>query len=81
MVPAGNNANRLSSVNYTTKTIHHHHHHHHHHHPSSVQLCAGNANDVSAIEKVDKTIPETWFCYRFINPTFLSNLLLSARLF
>ena len=27
MVPAGNKANRLSSVNHTTKTIHHHHHH------------------------------------------------------
>ena len=27
MVPAGNKAKRLSSVNYTTKTIHHHHHH------------------------------------------------------
>ena len=29
MVPAGNRAKRLSSVSYTTKTIHHHHHHHH----------------------------------------------------
>ena len=27
MVPAGNTAKRLSSVNHTTKTIHHHHHH------------------------------------------------------
>ena len=26
MVLAGNKAKRLSSVNYTTKTIHHHHH-------------------------------------------------------
>ena len=26
MVPAGNKANRLSSVNHTAKTIHHHHH-------------------------------------------------------
>ena len=25
MVPAGNKAKRLSSVNHTTKTIHHHH--------------------------------------------------------
>ena len=25
MIPAGNNAKRLSSVNHTTKTIHHHH--------------------------------------------------------
>ena len=32
MAPAGNMAKRLSSVNYTTKTIHHHHYHHHHHH-------------------------------------------------
>ena len=31
MVPAGNKAERLSSVNHTTKTIHRHHHHHHHH--------------------------------------------------
>ena len=31
MVPAGNKANHLSSVNHTTKTIHNHHHHHHHH--------------------------------------------------
>ena len=30
MVPAGNKAKRLLSVNHTTKTIHHHHHHHHH---------------------------------------------------
>ena len=30
MVPAGNKAKRLSSVNHTTKTIHHHHHLHHH---------------------------------------------------
>ena len=27
MVPAGNKAKSLSSVNHTTKTIHHHHHH------------------------------------------------------
>ena len=27
MVPTGNKAKRLSSVNDTTKTIHHHHHH------------------------------------------------------
>ena len=27
MVPAGNNVKRLSSANYTTKTIHHYHHH------------------------------------------------------
>ena len=27
MVPAGNKAKRLSSVNHTTKTIHHHHIH------------------------------------------------------
>ena len=26
MVPAGNKAKRLSSINHTTKTIHHHHH-------------------------------------------------------
>ena len=32
MVPAGNKARRLSSVNHTTKIIHHHHHHHHHYH-------------------------------------------------
>ena len=32
MIPAGNKAKRLSSVNHTTKTIHHHHHHHHHDH-------------------------------------------------
>ena len=31
MVPAGNKAKSLSSVNHTTKTIHHHYHHHHHH--------------------------------------------------
>ena len=30
MVPTGNKAKRLSSVNHTTKTIHDHHHHHHH---------------------------------------------------
>ena len=28
MVPAGDKAKRLSSVNHTTKIIHHHHHHH-----------------------------------------------------
>ena len=26
MIPAGNKAKRLSSINHTTKTIHHHHH-------------------------------------------------------
>ena len=31
MVPAGNKAKHLSSVNHTTKKFHHHHHHHHHH--------------------------------------------------
>ena len=31
MVPAGNKAKGLSSVNHTTKTIHHHYHHHYHH--------------------------------------------------
>ena len=31
MVPAGNKAKHLSSINHTTKTIHHHHHNHHHH--------------------------------------------------
>ena len=30
MVPVGNTAKRLSSVNHTIKAIHHHHHHHHH---------------------------------------------------
>ena len=29
MVPARNKVKRLSSANYTTKTIHHYHHHHH----------------------------------------------------
>ena len=29
MVPAGNNAKRLSSVNHNTKAIHHHLHYHH----------------------------------------------------
>ena len=28
MVPAGNKANHLSSVNHTTKIVHYHHHHH-----------------------------------------------------
>ena len=32
MVTAGNMAEHLSLVSYTTKTTHHHHHHHHHHH-------------------------------------------------
>ena len=32
MVPAGNKAKRLSSVNHTTKTIHYHHHHPSHSH-------------------------------------------------
>ena len=31
MVPAGNKAKHLLSVNHTPKTIHHHNHHHHHH--------------------------------------------------
>ena len=30
MVPAGNKAKPLSSVNHTTKTIRYHHHYHHH---------------------------------------------------
>ena len=48
MVPAGNKAKRLSSVNHTTKTIHDddddddddHHHHHHHHHQLWVKIKA-----------------------------------------
>ena len=31
LVPTGNNAKRLSSVNYITKSIHHHHHLYYHH--------------------------------------------------
>ena len=30
VVPVGNKAKRLWSVNHTTNTMHHHHHHHHH---------------------------------------------------
>ena len=37
MVPPGNKAKCLSSVNQTTKTFHHHHHHHHHHHQIRIQ--------------------------------------------
>ena len=40
VVPAGNKAYHLSSVNHTTKTIHHHHHHHHHHQATIKQLWA-----------------------------------------
>ena len=32
MVPAGNKAKCLPTVNHTTKRIHHHHHHHYRHH-------------------------------------------------
>ena len=51
MVPAGNKAKRLSSVNYTTKTIHdhdhdHHHHHHHHHHHRMSKLDSENLSSV-----------------------------------
>ena len=40
MVPAGNKAERHSSLNHTSKTIHHHHHHHHchHHHYQMTEL-------------------------------------------
>ena len=37
MVPAGNKAKHLSSVNHTTKTIHHHRHHHHYQKETSIQ--------------------------------------------
>ena len=43
MVPAGNKAKRLSSVNHITKTIHHHHHHHHHH--NIRKICTGQVDD------------------------------------
>ena len=39
MVPAGNKAKRLLSVNHTTKTNHHHYHHHHHQEYSIDQTC------------------------------------------
>ena len=42
MVPAGNKAKRLSSVNHTTKTIHHHYHHHHRREQSSLFLITWN---------------------------------------
>ena len=49
MVPAGNKAKRLSSVNHTTKTIHHHHHHHH-----TVQIFTSNSHRQKHESKVSK---------------------------
>ena len=50
MVPAGNKANCLSSVNDTTKTIHHHCDHHRHH---EFGLCN------------QKIVKWCWLCNRF----------------
>ena len=55
MVPAGHKANRLSSVNHTTKTIHHHHHHHHH------MLLSKLKNSISTHQQ----ILSFWFDYIF----------------
>ena len=49
MVPAGNKAKRLSSVNHTTKTIHHHHQHHH-----TVQIFTSNSHRQKHESKVSK---------------------------
>ena len=47
MVPAGNKAKRLSSVNHTMTTIHHHHHH-------TVQIFTNNYHGQKHESKVSK---------------------------
>ena len=55
MVPAGNKAKCLSSVNHTTKTIHHHHHHHHTSLLSNVFNINESVDELNMdLEKVDK---------------------------
>ena len=57
MVPGGNKAKRLSSVNHTTRTIHHHHHHHHY--PCSMLVYAHiivYIHNVYILEDMDGTV-------------------------
>ena len=62
MVPAGNKAKHLSSVNHTTKTIHHHHHGHEYfsHHSGgtgrNVMILGVDMNSSSKIDNKGKEI-------------------------
>ena len=56
MVPAGNKAKRLSSVNHTTKTIHHHYHHLRHERVNTLSSRGPSAcsdNETMGLLKVD----------------------------
>ena len=67
MVPAGNKAKRLLSVNHTTKTIHHHHH--------SVSLTLWST--IHLLSQMTYFILKTymtWFLiYLFLSCSFISN--------
>ena len=56
MVPAGNMAKCLLSVNRTTKANYHHHHHHHHHWNSYV---VSDQTIFHANKKLDNTVVNT----------------------
>ena len=56
MIPAGNKAKHLSSVNHTTKTFHHHHHHRHHHKTSIFEYLPS----FSEVKNVSKCIFILW---------------------
>ena len=56
MVPAGNKAKCLLSVNRTTKANYHHHHHHHHHWNSYV---VSDQTIFHANKKLDNTVVNT----------------------
>ena len=53
MALARNKAERLLSVNHTTKTIHHHHHHDHHYHHQVFRYFQGVSKETSGIKWVN----------------------------
>ena len=69
MVPAGNKAKHLSSVNHITKPIYHHHHHHHHHpSSSSVSIYRDYICKQILLTQEDNKFPECKcknYCWKF----------------
>ena len=65
MVPTGNKAKRLSSINHTTKAIRHLHHHR----PMPVEVVAKIFNSES--KGFQKVADEKHFCKALVSTTFL----------
>ena len=83
MVPAGNKAKRLSSVNHTAKTIYHHHlHHHRHHHLLLTNRQVANfrkayylSTDIKLSKlHLSKMILSGWYLGRLVDPLLKAGL-------